>query len=100
MDFIDISKRRIMTRQFSTVPVEHEKIDKILEAGRWAPTAVNAQPQRILVLNTKESLEMSGSKYKSGERMVIFRVFEKAVRNICQYCSDKNRADEGSLAKL
>jgi nitroreductase len=37
--------------------VEQEKLDKILEAGRWAPTAVNAQPQRILVLNTKESLE-------------------------------------------
>ena len=37
--------------------MEQEKLDKILEAGRWAPTAVNAQPQRILVLNTKESLE-------------------------------------------
>ena len=55
MDFIDISKRRVTTRQFSPVPVEQEKLDKILEAGRWAPTAVNAQPQRILVLNTKES---------------------------------------------
>ena len=56
MDFIDIFKRRVTTRQFSPVPVEQEKLDKILEAGRWAPTAVNAQPQRILVLNTKESL--------------------------------------------
>ena len=61
MDFIDISKRRVTTRQFSPVPVEQEKLDKILEAGRWAPTAVNAQPQRILVLNTKESLEKYGS---------------------------------------
>ena len=57
MDFIDISKRRVTTRQFAPVPVEQEKLDKILEAGRWAPTAVNAQPQRILVLNTRESLE-------------------------------------------
>ena len=57
MDFIDISKRRVTTRQFAPIPVELEKLDKILEAGRWAPTAVNAQPQRILVLNTKESLE-------------------------------------------
>ena len=57
MDFIDISKRRVTTRQFALVPVEQEKLDKILEAGRWAPTAVNAQPQRILVLNTRESLE-------------------------------------------
>ena len=57
MDFIDISKRRVTTRQFAPAPVEQEKLDKILEAGRWAPTAVNAQPQRILILNTLENLE-------------------------------------------
>ena len=57
MDFMDISKHRVTTRQFAPVPVEREKLEKILEAGRWAPTAVNAQPQRILVLNTQESLE-------------------------------------------
>ena len=51
MDFIDISKRRITTRQFSPVPVEQEKLDKILEAGQWAPTAVNAQPQRLSLIH-------------------------------------------------
>lgn len=56
MDFIDISKRRVTTRQFDVRPVEQEKLDKILEAGRFAPTAVNAQPQRILVLDKPESL--------------------------------------------
>ena len=39
MDFIYISKRRVTTRQFAPIPVEQEKLDKILEAGRWAPTA-------------------------------------------------------------
>lgn len=57
IDFIEISKRRITTRSFAPVEVEQEKIDKILEAGQYAPTAVNFQPQRILVLNTRESLE-------------------------------------------
>lgn len=57
MDFIDISKRRVTTRRFAPIPVEKEKLDKILEAGRWAPTAVNTQPQRVLVLNTAECLE-------------------------------------------
>lgn len=56
MDFIDISKKRVTVRKFAQTPIEEEKITKILEAGRWAPTAVNAQPQRILVLNTPESL--------------------------------------------
>ena len=49
MDFRDISKRRITTRQFDPIPME--KVDLILEAGRWLPTAVDYQPQRILVLN-------------------------------------------------
>jgi nitroreductase len=57
MDFIDISKMRCTVRQFDPRPVEQDKIIKILEAGRFAPTAVNAQPQRILVLDTPENLD-------------------------------------------
>jgi nitroreductase len=56
MDFMDISRKRVTVRKFAQTPVEEEKIEKILEAGRWSPTAVNGQPQRILVLNTPESL--------------------------------------------
>ena len=36
--------------------MEEEKIQKILKAGRWSPTAVYLQPQRILVLNTPDGL--------------------------------------------
>jgi nitroreductase len=56
MDFMDISRKRVTLRKFHQRPVEPEKVEKILEAGRWAPTAVNGQPQRILVLNTPEQL--------------------------------------------
>jgi len=56
MDFMEISRKRVTVRKFSQKPVEDDKVNKILEAGRWSPTAVNKQPQRILVLNTPESL--------------------------------------------
>lgn len=56
MDFMEISRKRKTVRKFSQAPVEQEKLEKILEAGCWSPTAVNLQPQRILVLNTSESL--------------------------------------------
>ncbi len=56
MDFMEISKKRVTVRKFAQTPVEKEKVQKILEAGRWSPTAVNAQPRRILVLDTPESL--------------------------------------------
>ena len=48
MDFMEISRKRKTVRRFSQTPVEQEKLEKILEAGRWSPTAVNLQPQMIL----------------------------------------------------
>ena len=57
MDFNDISRMRRTVRKFSQRQVEPKKVNLILEAGRWAPTAVNGQPQRILILNTPDALE-------------------------------------------
>lgn len=81
MDFMDISKMRMTVRKFSQAPVEDDKIKKILEAGRWAPTAVNGQPQRILVLNTPESL----AKVKS---FCTFGYDQKYV-DLSNECDDK-----------
>ena len=57
MDFKALSAARYSLRKFSTQPVEQEKLNLILEAGRNAPTAHNNQPQRIFVLQTPQALE-------------------------------------------
>ena len=57
MNFLELAKERDSCRRFSTKEVEKEKIEKILEAAKLAPTAKNIQPQRILVLTQKEQLE-------------------------------------------
>lgn len=57
MEFLELAKKRYSCRSFLEKKVEKEKIEKILEAGRVAPTAVNYQPQRIIVLQEKEQLE-------------------------------------------
>lgn len=57
MEFADVIKTRYSVRQFSAKEVEKEKLTMILEAGGLAPTACNFRPQRILVLNEKDSLE-------------------------------------------
>jgi len=56
MDFLKLAKERYSVRKFEDREVETDKIELVLEAGRVAPTAANYQPQRILVLNTDESL--------------------------------------------
>ena len=50
MSFTDLINQRYSVRKYDTRPIEAEKLQKILEAGRQAPTACNYQPQRILVV--------------------------------------------------
>lgn len=55
MTFLELAKARYSVRAYQSRPIEPEKLEKILEAGRAAPTACNYQPQRIYVAKSKES---------------------------------------------
>ncbi|MBQ2960956.1 MAG: nitroreductase family protein [Oscillospiraceae bacterium] len=57
MSFIKLTKERYSVRKFSGKAVEDEKLNLILEAGRLSPTAVNYQPQRILVIRGEEGMD-------------------------------------------
>lgn len=62
MDFLELTKQRYSERYFdSTRVVEQEKLDRILEAGRQAPTAANKQPQRLYVIKSKEAYQKAQS---------------------------------------
>lgn len=54
MDFLTLAKSRYSLRKFDPRPVEPQILEQILEAARIAPTATNAQPVRILVLDSPE----------------------------------------------
>lgn len=51
--FIELAKKRFSTRAFSDKPVEQEKLDLIIEAGRVAPTACNNQPQKVYIVKSE-----------------------------------------------
>lgn len=57
MEFLELARNRFSERSFGEKPVEEEKLYKILEAGRIAPTACNNQPQRFYVLKSRDALE-------------------------------------------
>ena len=44
-------KNRFSVRRFKNVPLDPEKLSRILEAGRLAPSAKNRQPWRFLVVD-------------------------------------------------
>ncbi len=50
MDFNDVIKNRYSCKSFSDKEVEKDKLMKVLEAGRIAPTAKNLEPQKIYVI--------------------------------------------------
>ena len=57
MEFNDVLNRRYSCRAFAARGVEQEKVDRILEAGQMAPTAVNKQPVHIWAVSNPQTLE-------------------------------------------
>ena len=53
MDFQELVRKRYSVRAYKPDPVEEDKLGRILEAARLAPTAANRQPFRVIVLETK-----------------------------------------------
>lgn len=54
MNFLDLVKARYSVRSFVSRPVEKDKLDYILECARLAPSAVNYQPWRFMVVESEQ----------------------------------------------
>ena len=57
MDVSEAIQKRVTIRRFKPTPVEKEKIVKVLEAGRRAPSWGNTQPWRHIVVQDKAKIE-------------------------------------------
>lgn len=56
MDLLKLMADRYTCRRYATKEVEEEKLLKVLEAGRLAPTSHNNQPQRVYVVKSEEGI--------------------------------------------
>ena len=94
MDFLDLAGRRYSCKNFSSRPLEHDVLERILEAGRLAPTAKNLQEQRIYVIQSEEGLrKVDGlTPCRYGAPVVIAVAFDKS--NVFVYPGD--RRDSGA----
>ena len=57
MNFLEMAEKRYSVRRYSDKKVETEKLEKILHAAHVAPTAVNLQPVRLIVVQERNGLE-------------------------------------------
>ncbi len=72
-DLLHFIKMRRTIRNFSDKPVEREKLEMVLEAGRYTPTASNRQSVSYIVVQEKlpEVLDMAAEKLKEiGEGLL------------------------------
>jgi nitroreductase len=51
---LELIQSRRSIRRYRPDPIPAEKIDRILEAGRWAPSANNQQPWAFIVVQDEE----------------------------------------------
>lgn len=80
MDFLELATDRFSVRNFSDRPVEDEKIEKILEAARVAPTAVNNQPQKLYVIKSKEAMaRLTAIKPLYGAPLAVIVCYDDAI---------------------
>ena len=57
MSLLDVILSRRSIRKYENKEIPQEILQQILEAGRWAPSAVNRQPFRFVVVKDREIMK-------------------------------------------
>lgn len=90
MDVFDAIKRRRSIRAYKATPVDQETLDRILEAGRLAPSWANTQTWRLIVVRdpvAKANLADAASLPGSRNNNVM-----KQAPVVIAACAELNRA--------
>jgi nitroreductase len=86
MDIFDAIHGRKSIRRFKPASVPDEDIRKILDAGRWAPSANNTQPWSFVVIRDRALLEkMAGAVRAMVDRMIPHAENEKQAQRLAAY---------------
>ena len=87
-DILEIIKSRRSIRNYKNEKIKDEEILKIVEAGRWAPSASNNQPWRFIIVQNVELIKKIGDACKI---LTINSFVEKAPLIIIIYTEKKHR---------
>ena len=89
-ELLNLMKSQLTVRNFKINPVSNQKLNKILEAARWAPSAANSQPWDLIVVRdskTKEKIAdiilQSKRLAKEKDKKFPYGNIEALVRRFC-----------------
>jgi len=87
-DILEIIKTRRSIRHYKKEKIKETEILKIIEAGRWAPSASNNQPWRFIVVQNEEIIKKIGDACKI---LTINSFIENSPLIIIIYTEKKHR---------
>ena len=83
-NFSDLVQMRYSCRSYNSIRIDNSLIEQVLETAHFAPSATNAQPWRVLVLNTPDSLAKVQKAYN--------REWFKTVPAVLMLCAQTDKA--------
>ncbi|MBP5246702.1 MAG: nitroreductase family protein [Fibrobacter sp.] len=82
MNVLESILSRRSTRSYQSLPVEQEKLEKILEAGRCAPSGGNNQTAHFLVIQKEDVLKKLVELVQNAfAKMEVYDGMYKSIRN-------------------
>ncbi|MHA1575950.1 MAG: nitroreductase family protein [Candidatus Thorarchaeota archaeon] len=101
MDVLEAIMGRRSIRKYLTAEVESEKVDTILEAGRWAPSASNKQPWHFIVIRNPELRKKLADVHPYGDFMaespVVIVVLGNSEKHPRYHLADPHNAVQNML---
>ncbi len=70
METWDAIRARCNVRQYTSQPIAREDLERILEAGRRAPSSQNWQPWNFVVVTGREQLIELAKAWERGDRHI------------------------------
>ena len=101
MDVVKAIKERRSIRKYKSTEVESEKVDTILQAGRWAPSASNKQPWHFIVVRDQAMRKKFGEVHNYGRFMaespVVIVVLGDPAKHPRYHLADPHNAVQNML---
>ncbi len=66
MEVFNAVRTVLAVRGYQNKPIPEETVRKIVEAGRFSGTSMNAQPVRFIAVDDRETIQQLGSLAKTG----------------------------------
>lgn len=93
METFDSITKRVSVREYQTKPIEKALLEKLVDAGRRAPTARAVEPWEFVVIQNRETLNKLGQIANTGS------FIKDAASCIAVFCQDtKYYLEDGCAA--